>query len=208
MQATASQPRTPSEKRYLRWGVRVVVISALPILAVTVFGAGQLLPDGLARIDDLLAMIAAFLWLQAAVLMTILFAAAPRNADWPRRRLSAVLAAAASAAVLFLPMAGQGWIDPRLNFAIVLVLIAAYFWFVWRTRRDADELDRTLQKQTYEANYWVLFTGLAVYAAGERLGLLTGATAWGVLAFAMLSSVAIRIWFAVRLGMVQAPRDD
>jgi hypothetical protein len=204
-QDRARQPLTPSQKRYRRRSTIVSLIAAVVFVA-GVFAMKPLLGRP-ARSDDLLAMIGGFLMLQMTVIMTVSFAIAPKDPDAPPRRLSYVLTGATCGVALLLPVVGQGWIDPRLNFAIVLVLMAACFWFAWRIWRVSDELNRTYTKESYAATCLVLFTALWFYATGERLGLFGGVTAWGALAFATLATFVVSIWVAVRRGMTQPPKE-
>jgi hypothetical protein len=205
-QDEARQPLTPIERRYVRL---VIILLIATVIVIAGFFAMTPLLGSPTRIDDLLAMIAGFVMLQGVVIMTALFTIVPRYPDLPRRRLSHVLAAATGGAALLLPIVGQGWIDPRLNFAIVLVLAAACCWFAWRIWRVSDELDRTIMKETYAVSCLIFFLVFWVYATGERLGLLGGVTAWGVLAFATLVDIPISIWVAVRHGgMVETPEDE
>jgi hypothetical protein len=199
------EPLTPSQKKFIRRG-RMVSLIAAAIFIASVFALKPLI-DRPARADDLLALIVGFLMLQMAVVMAVTFVIAPRNPAAPRRQLTYVLTAATAGVTMLLPIVGQGFIDPRLNFAIILVLTAASFWFTWRIWRASDELSRAVMTETNSANYWILCTALVVYAVGERLGILSGVTAWGALAFATLASIPVGIWIAMRRGMTQTPKD-
>jgi hypothetical protein len=202
----ARQPLTPSQKRYQRRSWIISLIAAVIFIA-GVFAMKPLLGRP-ARADDLLAFIAGFLMLQMTVVMAVTFTIIPKNPDAPARRFSHILTGATCGVALLLPIVGQGRIDPRLNFAIVLVLVAACFWFAWRVWRISDELHRTYTKESYAATCLVLFAALWIYATGERLGLFGGVTAWGALAFATLATFVVSIWVAVRRGMTQPPKDE
>ena len=205
-QDKTSRPLTPYEQRGCLMAIVLLIATAIVIAG---FFATMPLLGSPARIDDLLAMICGFLLLQALVAMTVVFTIFPRSPDLPRPFLSHVLTVAICAAVLFLPIFGQGWIDPRLNFATVLVLLAACSWFGWRIWRVSDELDRTIMKETFAVSSLIFFVVFWVYATGERLGLLGGVTAWGVLAFACLVDIPVSIWVAVRRGaMVESPEPE
>lgn len=202
----ARQPLTPSQQQYRRrrWIIQLI---ALAIFIAGVFAVKPLI-DRPARTDDLLALITGFLMLQMTVLMIVAFTIGPRDPEAPRQqRLTQVLTTASAAAALLLPIVGEGLIDPRLNFAIVLAIIVASVWFLWRTWRASDELSRAYMKEAYAANYLVLVYALMVYAVGERLGLFGGVTAWGALAFATLASFPISIWVATRRGLDRPPAD-
>ncbi len=206
-QDKASQPLTPSQKRLRRRGW-IIQLIALIIFIAGVFAVKPLI-DRPARTDDLLALITGFLMLQMTVLMIVAFTIGPKDPEAPRQqRLIHVLTSASAAVALLLPIVGQGWIDPMLNFAIVLVVTVASVWFLWRMWRTSDELNRTYMKEAYAANYLVLVYALLIYAVGERLGLFSGVTAWGGLAVATLASFPVSIWVAVRRGMMQPPKDE
>lgn len=201
------QPLTPSQKRYQRRSWIVSLIAAVIFIA-GVFALKPLL-DRPARIDDLIALIVGFLMLQVTVLMIVSFAIGPKDPEAKRqRRLTTVLTSASGAIALLLPVVGESLIDPRLNFAIVLVLLLASVWFIWRMWRGGDELERAQMKESYAANYLVLAYALSVYAVGERLGLFGGVTAWGALAFASLAGIPVSIWVSVRRGVTELPADD
>jgi hypothetical protein len=203
----ARKPLTPSQKQYHRQGWIISLIAAAIFIA-GVFAMKPLL-DRPTRTGDLLALIAGFLMLQVTVLMIVTFTIGPKDPEAPRQqRLTHVLTAASAAAALLLPVIGQGLIDPRLNFAVVLVITVASVWFLWRMWRASDELNRTYMKEAYAANYLVLSYALVVYAVGERLGLFGGVTAWGALAFATLAAIPVGIWVAVRRGMMQPSKDE
>jgi hypothetical protein len=205
-QDRARQPLTPSQKRYIRRG-RIISLIAAVIFIASVFAMKPLL-DRPARADDLLAMIGGFLMLQLTLVMAVSFMVAPKDAEAPPRRLSYTLTGATCGVALLLPIVGQGWIDPRFNFAIVLALIAGCFWFSWRIWRTSDELHRAYTKESYAATCLVLFSALWIYGTGERLGLFGGVTAWGALAFATLATFVVSIWVAMRRGMTQPPKDE
>ena len=203
----ARQPLTPSQKRYRRQGW-IIQLIALVIFIAGVFAMKPLL-DRPARTDDLLALIGGFLMLQVTVLMIVALTIGPRDPEASRQQpLTTVLTSASAAVALLLPIIGEDLIDPRLNFAIVLVVTVASVWLLWRMWRAGDELSRTYMKEAYAANYLVLVYALLVYAVGERLGLFGGVTAWGGLAVATLASFPVSIWVAMRRGMTQPPKDE
>ena len=206
-QDKARQPLTPGQKRYRRraW---IASLVAAAIFIVGVFAMKPLI-DRPARIDDFVALIAGFLMLQVTVLMIVSYTIGPRDPEAPRQqRLTSVLTSASGAAALLLPIVGQGLIDPRLNFAIVLVLLVASVWFLWRMWRGSDELERAQMKEGYAANYLVLAYALSVYAVGERLGLFSGVTAWGALAFTTVAGIPVSIWVSMRRGATPPQTDE
>jgi len=200
----AREPMTPSQKRYQRRSWLIALIAAA--VFVTAVVALDPVLHRPKRGDDILAMLAGFLMMQMAVIITVSYFFAAK--EMPRQRMLQVLTPVTTGVALFLPMAGQDLIDPRVNFAIVVALTAASFWFIWRIWRTSDELYRSLTKDSYVVSYFVLVIALWIYAAGERLGLFGGVTAWGGLAFATLISFPCTIWVAVRRGLNRPPKDE
>jgi len=182
--------------------------TAMLLLTVGLFAMTPLLPDRPPRIDDLLAILAAFFLLQMGLVMTFVHSAVPKDAPMPRQRLAQVLTFVIGGVTLLLPILGQRFIDPTLNFAIFLVLTMVSLVATWLIWRHADELMRDLLKDSCVAGYFVIVTALCIYATGERLGLLGGVTAWGALAFASLSNIACSFWAIYRRGVDRPPSDD
>lgn len=203
----ARQPLTPSQKSFQLRSMLIGLVTALIVMAGAFFVVKPLMPDGPRRFDDILAVAAAFIMLPMALMSGFVHSVFPKDAPMQQRRLSQVLCAAISAAVLLLPIIGGRFIDPVLNFAINLVLMAVCYVVIWLIWRAADELQRSLMKDSYVAGYHVVFAVLFVYAIGERLGLLGGATAWGALAFATLAQYACSVWVVIRRGAHQPPTD-
>ncbi|HEV7693819.1 MAG TPA: hypothetical protein VGO52_23495 [Hyphomonadaceae bacterium] len=203
-QGGAREPLTPSQKRFKRRSWIIGWIAAAIFLVVI------LLLDPVMhrpkRLDDLLALIGGFLMLQMALVMAVSHFMAP--AEMPRQRLSQVLTPVTSGAAVILPLIGPDLIDPRLNFAIVIALVALSFWLAWRVWRTADELHRAIVRDSYMVNYFVLATALWFYATGERLGLFSAATSWGWLAFAVIITLPCSLWVSYRRGLDLPPKDD
>ncbi|HEX5006769.1 MAG TPA: hypothetical protein VFV70_06630 [Hyphomonadaceae bacterium] len=207
----AAQPLTPGQKRFQRRRQVVVLVASLIFIAV-VFAAAplfrDLLPDRPPRLEDMLALIAGFGMLQMALVTVLANSATPKDMPMPRRALSQVFSCFVGAAALFLPILGQRLIDPVVNLAIILVLTALSLLITWRVWRAADELMRSLMKDTYVACYFVIITALCVYAPGERLGLFSGVTAWGALGFSTLITFVCTTLVAMRRGLDRPPLDE
>jgi hypothetical protein len=208
-QETASQPLTPSQKRYRRRYTFVSLATAVPIFTAAYFVVSPLMPDGPRRIDDVLAVAAAFILLQMGMVVAYMYWFAPKDAVMSRQGLLAqVLTIVVSVATLLLPILGGRFIDPTISFAIILALIVVSYVTIWLIWRGADEMMRDFMKDGWLAQYFVVVTALMIYAAGERLGLLSGVTAWGALAFATLVGIPCSYWAAYRRGMNRPPSDD
>ena len=200
----AREPLTPSQKRYQRRSWIIALIGTAIFIAV-VFSLDPVMHKP-KRMDDIIALLGGFLLLQMALIMTVANFMAP--GEMPRQRLSQVLIPVATGAAVILPLIGQDLIDPKINFAIVVVLVVAGFWLAWRVWRTSDELHRALVRETYMVNYFVLATALWFYATGERLGLFSGVTSWGWLAFATIITFPCSVWVAFRRGLDQPPKDE
>lgn len=85
------------------------------------------------------------------------------------------------AGVLFLlPVFGGALASPGLIFAGVVVLVVIQTvanLIVWRR---ADEMLRRVTAEACAYAFWTLQMALFLYAAAERLGLISGLTAWGM----------------------------
>jgi hypothetical protein len=97
---------------------------------------------------------------------------------------------------LLLPILGERFIAPRVNFTLIIALYVmadAMAWMVWR---DAGV-----------AAFRVTVIALAVHATGERLGLLAGGTAWSYLGFVNLAYLACSVWAIYCHGADRPPAD-
>jgi hypothetical protein len=202
----ARQPLTQGQKRLQRRGLIVSLASAALLLAI--FIAMDPILHRPKRIDDLLAIMAGAVVLQMGLLVVLMNMFMPKDTGAQRHRFAQPLNCLIASATILLPIVGAGLIDPRLNFAIVMVLTAISTWLLWLTWRGADELMRDLMKDGWLAQYFIIIYALIVYAVGERLGLFGGVTAWGVLALATLLSIPCSVWVAWRRGLDRPPADD
>jgi hypothetical protein len=200
----AREPLTPSQRRYQRRSWIIGWIAAAIFVAVVL--ALDPVMNRPKRIDDILSLLGGFLMLQMALIMAVSHFMAPK--EMPRQRLSQVMTPATTGAAVILPLIGPDLIDPRLNFAIVIVLVAISFWLAWRVWREADELHRAIVRDSYMVNYFVLATALWFYATGERLGFFSGVSSWGWLAFATIITLPCSMWVAFRRGLDQPPKDE
>ena len=202
-----AQPLTPSQKRYRLRGT-IMSLAAAALLVAFFFAMDPLEPEGPRRLDDTLAVVASFLVLQMGLITVFVHSAAPKEATVQRQRVAQVLTALTGGAVLLLPFYGERFIDPTLNFAIILVLTAVSAVTTWLVWRAADELMRSLMRDAWLANYFVIVYALLIYAAGERLGIFGGVTAWGALAVATIASVFGSSWVVIRRGLNRPPTDE
>lgn len=87
--------------------------------------------------------------------------------------------------VLIVPIYGSNWLSAEVSMAIVLGLLAIQTVANVMMFRQADEMLRRVMVETGALAFWVLQLALFVYAASERLGLVEGITAWGMIGILM-----------------------
>ncbi|MBB5661288.1 hypothetical protein [Brevundimonas halotolerans] len=87
--------------------------------------------------------------------------------------------------VLIVPIYGTNWLSAEVSMAIVLGLLAIQTVANVMMFRQADEMLRRVMVETGALAFWVLQLALFVYAASERLGLVEGITAWGMIGIMM-----------------------
>ncbi|QTC91301.1 hypothetical protein [Brevundimonas goettingensis] len=96
-----------------------------------------------------------------------------------------VLVMLLAGAMMLLPMVGARIAAPELvmaALAVMLVVQAGANLLLWRR---ADEMLRRIMAETATLAFWTLQSALFLYAAAERLGLIQGLTAWGMMGILM-----------------------
>jgi len=87
--------------------------------------------------------------------------------------------------MMLLPMVGARFLSPGLVMVLLVAMLivqSAANLLLWRR---ADEMLRRIMSETSTLAFWALQTALFVYAAAERLGLVQGVTAWGMIGILM-----------------------
>src|SRR5262245_8631558 len=197
-------PLTDSQRRF-RTRSMFISLGAAALLSVAAMAANPLLPDRPLGTDDELCSIAAFILLQMGLIMAFVHAVQPKDAPMPRARLIQVLSLISAGAVLVLPILGERFIDRNTNFVLIMALYAASAWMNWVIWREGDEFMRAMLRDAWLASYHVIALALAIYATGERLNLIHGATAWGFLGFMFLVNILCSIWSIYRHGADRPP---
>ncbi len=87
--------------------------------------------------------------------------------------------------MLMVPIYGPNWVSAEVSLAIVLGLLAIQTVANILLWRRADEMLRRVMVETGSLAFWTLQLALFVYAASERLGLVEGITAWGMIGILM-----------------------
>jgi hypothetical protein len=96
-----------------------------------------------------------------------------------------VLVMGLAGVMMLLPIVGSRFASPGLvmaALAIMLVVQTLANLLLWRR---ADEMLRRVMTETATLAFWVLQSALFLYAAAERLGLVHGVTAWGMMGILM-----------------------
>lgn len=87
--------------------------------------------------------------------------------------------------MLMVPIYGPNWVSAEVSLMIVLGLLAVQTVANVLLWRRADEMLRRIMVETGSLAFWTLQLALFVYAASERLGLVEGITAWGMIGILM-----------------------
>lgn len=104
-------------------------------------------------------------------------------------------------ALFLLPVFGTNWVSAEIIFAAIVVLVivqSAANLMLWRA---ADEMLRRVMWETSAMAFWVLQIALFLYAAAERLGLIGGVTAWGMMGILMGVYLTASIVASARRGI-------
>lgn len=203
----ARPPLNDVQKRFQRRSWIISLAAVIPMMAL-MFLIKPLLPDRPPHGEDVLAIMAGAMMAMMGLMMTIVHLARPKDAAVPRARLAQVVSAFLGGVGLFLPILGERFIDPWTNFSLVMALSAvswAASWMVWRA---ADELMRSLMRDSAVAGFYVITCALWVYAVGERVGVFSGVSAWAMLALATLATLAASMWATIRRGMDRPPAEE
>jgi hypothetical protein len=155
------------------------------------------------RGDDAWAMLAALIFFQMSLVMMLVHTLRPQDAPQRLRPVSQVLGYLMSGVALLIPMIAPGALAPNTLFALFFVVVAGSLVASWRVWGAADELMRRMLKDSRALAFSVTSAALCVYAAGERLGALSGITFWGYFVFCSLVKVASE-WDTRQVSNLQA----
>jgi hypothetical protein len=160
------------------------------------------------RGDDAWAMLAALIFFQMSLIMMLVHTLRPQDAPQRLRPVSQVLGYLMSGVALLIPMIAPGALAPNTLFALFLVVVAGSLVASWRIWEAADELMRRMLKDSCALAFSVTSAALCVYAAGERLGVLSGITFWGYFVFCSLVNVASSVYTIWRHGQHKFPPEE
>ena len=134
--------------------------------------------------EDAAAVILSAALIGMAVISGVIMAIRP--ATVPKGCGTLQVAVLLAAGLMFLaPVFATRWAGPQVVFAgIALVLIGQTVanLMLWR---QADEMLRRIMSETAVLTFWIVQTALFLYAAAERLGLINGLSAWGMISILM-----------------------
>lgn len=103
--------------------------------------------------------------------------------------------------MLILPIYGADWVSAEVAMAGVLVLLVIQTVANVMLWRQADEMLRRIIVETGALSFWTLQLALFVYAAAERLELVEGMTAWGMIGILLAVYMVASALTAARRGI-------
>lgn len=103
--------------------------------------------------------------------------------------------------MLILPIYGTDWVSAEVAMAGVLVLLVIQTVANVMLWRQADEMLRRIIVETGALAFWTLQLALFVYAAAERLALVEGMTAWGMIGILLAVYMVASALTAARRGI-------
>jgi len=134
--------------------------------------------------DDALNLFVGVVLIGMGVVMGGVFALRP--IDIPKGcGMLQILVLTLAGIMLIVPIYGPNWVSAEVSLAIVLGLLAIQTVANVTMFRQADEMLRRVMVETGSLAFWTLQLALFVYAASERLGLVEGITAWGMIGILM-----------------------
>jgi len=149
---------------------------------------------------DALAVGLSTMLLAAAVVSAGIMASRPRSTPVGCGLLQIAILALAGL-MLLAPIYGPNWFSPDMVFWGVVVLLIAQSVANLMLWRQADEMLQRVMSETSAMAFWALQLALFLYAAAERLGLIEGLTAWGMVGILMGVYLVASVIAAGRRGI-------
>ena len=193
------------ERQETRWPLARILIQVGASLFLLVAG---LLTMALVPAVNFWAVITAMIFLTMAMVTALVHVLRPQDAPQRLRPVSQVLSFLLTGLALLIPTVSPGKLGPNSLFALFLVVIAGSAVANWRVWGAADELMRRMLKDSWALAFGVTSGVFCVYAAGERLGILSGITFWGFFVFGSLVNVLASYYTIWRHGQDQFPREE
>jgi len=174
-----------SEDRPVHPALKIGGLVLLALLGAAVGAATARFVDASALPgDDALNLFMGVVLIGMAVVMAGILVLRPANVPKGCGLLQ-ILVMALAGIMLMIPIYGPNWVSPEASLGIVLGLLAVQTVANILMFRRADEMLRRVMVETGSLAFWTLQLALFVYAASERLGLVDGITAWGMIGILM-----------------------
>lgn len=103
--------------------------------------------------------------------------------------------------LMLAPMYGPGLSSESVVFGVILGLLALQTLANVMLWRAADEMFRRVMVESWALSFAVLQMALFIYAAAERLDLVSGLTAWGMIGVLMSFYLLASIIASLRRGL-------
>ncbi|HEV7228796.1 hypothetical protein [Brevundimonas sp.] len=150
--------------------------------------------------DDALNLLIAAMLLGMSGAMV--FVMASRPASVPKGCGVLQIAVTALAGVMLLiPLYATRWVSADVAFLALVVVLAIQTVANVMLWRRADEMLRNIMVETGSLAFWSLQLALFLYATAERLGLISGVTAWGMIGVMMGVYLLASIVISARRGI-------
>ena len=174
-----------TEERNLHPALKIGGLILLALIGAAVGAATARFIDASALpADDALNLFVGVVLIGMGVVMGGIMALRPANVPKGCGLLQ-ILVLTLAGIVLIVPIYGPNWVSAEVSLAIVLGLLAIQTVANVMMFRQADEMLRRVMVETGSLAFWILQLALFVYAASERLGLVEGITAWGMIGIMM-----------------------
>ncbi|MBL0948683.1 hypothetical protein [Brevundimonas sp.] len=170
-----------SEERNLHPALKIGGLVLLALIGAVVGAATARFVDASALpADDALNLFIGVVLVGMGGIMAVMAALRPSTVPKGCGLLQTVVMVLAGI-MLIVPIYGPNWVSAEVSLAIVLGLLVVQTVANVLLWRRADEMLRRVMVETGSLAFWTLQLALFVYAASERLGLVEGITAWGMI---------------------------
>jgi hypothetical protein len=150
--------------------------------------------------DDALALLMGAMLIMLGGAMAVVMATRPSSVPKGCGVLQIVVSALAGV-MLLLPLFALEWLSADVVMIAIVVLLVAQSAANWLLWKRADELLRRVMWETSALAFWALQLALFLYAAAERLGLISGVTAWGMIGILMTVYLLASVIVTARRGI-------
>ncbi len=150
--------------------------------------------------DDALNLLVAVCLVALSVVTAAIVALRPRSVPKGCGVLQTAVTLLAGV-MLAIPLYATRWVSADVAFGAVALLLALQSALNLMLWRKADEMLRRVMVETGALAFWALQLGLFLYASAERLGLVEGVTAWGMISVLMAVYFVASAVAAARRGI-------